>query len=186
MSYAITTEPGAGSASIDGTSLLFAPGSDFQALKAGEETTVEIGITATDARGAQSAEQVVTITVTGGENDAPTLFDLETVLGSVAEDGPAAGFDFASLALANDADAEDDATTLTYAVQLVLLDGTEIDLSAASFDGSTLTVDPSSLADILDAGETGTLAARFWSPMRRARRRRGPTWSMSPAPTTRP
>jgi VCBS repeat-containing protein len=157
LAYAITTEPGAGSASIDGTSLLFVPGSDFQALNAGEETTVDIGITATDARGAQSAEQVVTITVTG-ENDAPTLVDLETALGSVAEDGPAAGFDFASLALADDADAEDDATTLTYAVQQVLLDGTEIDRSAASFDGSTLTVDPSSLADMLDAGETGTLA----------------------------
>ncbi|WP_251977996.1 tandem-95 repeat protein, partial [Salinicola avicenniae] len=72
-SYALDTDVGTGNGSLtfnaDG-SYSFDPGTDFDALAAGESRDVTFSYTATDNAGASSAPVMVTITVTG-TNDAP-------------------------------------------------------------------------------------------------------------------
>ncbi|MDP2286740.1 MAG: VCBS domain-containing protein, partial [Pseudohongiella sp.] len=63
--------PAAGTASISGTTLTFDPGSDFQSLAAGQTTSFDLKVRATDAHGA-TADNTITVTVTG-VNDAPQI-----------------------------------------------------------------------------------------------------------------
>ncbi|MGR3321927.1 MAG: Ig-like domain-containing protein [Pseudooceanicola sp.] len=142
LSYAITTGPGEGSASIAGTTLSFDPGSDFQDLSLGETREITVGVTATDSHGAVSNEGTMTITVTG-VNDDPTL-----VGGVLAadEDGAPVMLDLATLG--DDVDSEDDGASLSYAIISGPSEG------GASISGSTLTFDPGSDFQDLGAGDT--------------------------------
>ncbi|WP_299471232.1 Ig-like domain-containing protein [uncultured Roseibium sp.] len=142
LGYAITTQPGEGSASITGTNLNFDPGADFQDLNEGETRDVTIGVTATDSNAASSNEGTVTVSVLG-VNDDPTLG--AGILNAV-EDGPAVMLDLSTLG--DDADSEDDGTTLTYSVAGQPAEG------SASVLGTTLTFDPGADFQDLNAGET--------------------------------
>ncbi|MEQ6203979.1 VCBS domain-containing protein, partial [Sulfitobacter sp. HNIBRBA2951] len=83
--YAVMgTTPDEGLATIDGTTLTFAPGTDFQDLGLGDTREVIVTIETTDAQG-EVASADVTITVTG-TNDAPTL---EANVGITVVDTPA-------------------------------------------------------------------------------------------------
>ncbi|WP_189443824.1 beta strand repeat-containing protein, partial [Salinicola rhizosphaerae] len=108
-SYALDTDVGQGNGSLsfnsDG-SYTFTPGTDFDALAAGESRDVTFTYTATDNAGASSAPVTVTITVTG-TNDAPVAkadtrtTDENTVLtGQVPAatdvDGTIAGYELAT------------------------------------------------------------------------------------------
>ncbi len=70
LTYAIVGDPLEGTASIDGTTLTFDPGNDFQDLALGEERDVVVQVQATDVHGATSTVEDVTVTITG-TNDAP-------------------------------------------------------------------------------------------------------------------
>ena len=104
LTYTVSGAPSSGTASVNGTTLNFDPGSDFQYLDDDETATVEIEVTATDGHGA-SATDTIKLTVTGS-NDAPTSSDEavsgdeDTVInGSVAGsdvDGDALTFDLVS------------------------------------------------------------------------------------------
>ena len=63
-----TTQPSAGSVTISGTNLVFNPGNDFQALRAGQTSQVTFTYTASD--GDLTATGTITVTVTG-LNDSP-------------------------------------------------------------------------------------------------------------------
>ena len=71
LSYSVSGDPAEGSASVNGTTLTFDPGADFQDLAAGETRDVTVQLTATDAHGALAVNDV-TVTVTG-TNDAPVI-----------------------------------------------------------------------------------------------------------------
>ncbi len=71
LTYAVTVAPSEGSASINGSTLEFDPGTGFQDLAMGETRDVTLQVTATDSHGATAVNDV-TVTVTGA-NDAPTL-----------------------------------------------------------------------------------------------------------------
>ncbi|MDP3515955.1 MAG: VCBS domain-containing protein [Pseudohongiella sp.] len=142
--------PAAGAASISGTTLTFDPGSDFQSLAAGQTSSFDLKVRATDAHGA-TADNTVTVTVTG-VNDAPTL--AADVL-AASEDGSSVSLDLS--ALGADVDSDDDGSTLTYA----LLNTQDADsknvtpaAGAASISGTTLTFDPGSDFQSLASGQT--------------------------------
>ncbi|MEM8729895.1 MAG: Ig-like domain-containing protein, partial [Pseudomonadota bacterium] len=141
LSYEITGDPSGGTASIDGTTLSFDPGADFQDLSAGQTRDVQIEVTATDAQG-ETATGTVTVTVTG-VNDAPNLDD---GTGVATEDGAAVDIPLAGLG--SDADGEDDGETLSYEVTGDPSGGT------ASIDGTTLSFDPGADFQDLSAGQT--------------------------------
>ncbi len=139
--YSINSAPGEGTASVSGTDLTFAPGSDFQDLAVGETRQVVVGITATDAHGA-TATNDVTITVTG-TNDAPTL---AAGVGAATEDGPSVTVNLAPLG--DDVDSDDDGATLTYSINSAPGEGT------ASVSGTDLVFAPGSDFQDLAVGET--------------------------------
>ena len=143
LSYSVITPPLEGSALVNGTTLTFNPGTDFQDLALHEMRDAVIEVQASDSHGAVSTTANVTVTVSG-ENDAPTLLDGSA---TAMEDGPTVGVDLA--ALGNDVDVDDDGTTLSYAiVGLPLLEG------SASISGTTLTFDSGTDFQDLAAGET--------------------------------
>ncbi|NSY40902.1 Ig-like domain-containing protein [Leisingera sp. ANG59] len=115
LTYAITGAPSGGSASISGTTLSFDPGADFQDLAEGETRDVTVTIEATDSHGTTASNDVV-ITVTG-TNDAPQVQSTIFVT-QVSEDADFAGVVapnyFELNNRADDADSDDDASTLTY------------------------------------------------------------------------
>jgi len=141
LAYSVTGPPAEGTATIDGTTLTFDPGSGFQDLAEGETRDVTIGVRATDTLGATD-ESDITVTVTG-VNDAPTL---AAASAEAVEDGPGATVDLA--ALGADIDSDDDGTTLAYSVTGPPAEGT------ATIDGTTLTFDPGSGFQDLAEGET--------------------------------
>ena len=141
LTYTINSAPAEGSASISGTDLNFAVGSDFQNLAVGETRQVVVGITATDAHGA-SATNDVTITVTG-TNDAPTL---AAGIGAATEDGPAVTVNLAPLGA--DVDSDDDGATLTYSINSAPAEG------SASISGTDLNFAVGSDFQDLAVGET--------------------------------
>jgi VCBS repeat-containing protein len=69
LTYAITSGPDVGTATINGTDLTYVAGSEFQYLAQGETRDVTVQITATDSNGATGVNNV-TLTVQG-VNDAP-------------------------------------------------------------------------------------------------------------------
>lgn len=76
LSYSVTGQPGEGSVSIGGTTLIFDPGSDFQYLNAGETSDVVVQVTATDAHGATAVSDI-TVSVEGLSNDVILLDGFE-------------------------------------------------------------------------------------------------------------
>ncbi len=142
LTYTIASLPGEGTVvDIDDATFTFDPGSDFQILAAGETRDVTFGYTATDSHGAVSNIGTVTITVTGA-NDAPVVADMTL---AAAEDGPAIIAPFAGA----DADADDDAATLTYAITSSPSEGGVINNG-----DSTFTFDPGAGFQDLAVGET--------------------------------
>lgn len=107
LGYAVTGAPGEGSATIQGTTLAFDPGSDFQDLGVGETRDVTIEVTATDSHGATAVNDIV-VTVTG-TNDAPTVSAGNSVHGIPEwDDASAQSFDSgANLVLFDDPDVHD-------------------------------------------------------------------------------
>jgi len=75
LSFTVKSGPSSGSASINGATLTFNPGADFQHLQAGEDEDVNIIVEANDNRGGV-VEATITVKVEG-VNDAPTLADIE-------------------------------------------------------------------------------------------------------------
>jgi VCBS repeat-containing protein len=65
LTYAIVGDPSEGSASIDGTTLTFDPGADFQDLDDGESRDVVIQVQATDSHDEPSNVADITVTVAG-------------------------------------------------------------------------------------------------------------------------
>ena len=134
LTYTITSNLGVGEGSVtnnnDGT-FTFDRGSDFQELNLGETRQVTFQYTATDARSAESTAGTVTITVTG-VNDTPTAADVG--IGS-PEDGATVDGNFAG----DDADNEDDQSTLTYAITSGLGEG---EGSVVNNNDGTFTFDP--------------------------------------------
>ncbi|MHA6346682.1 Ig-like domain-containing protein [Roseivivax sp. CAU 1761] len=141
LSYAVTGAPGEGSAAIAGTTLSFAPGTDFQDLADGETRDVTVQVTATDRHGATAVNDV-TVMVTG-TNDAPTL---AAGIAAASEDGPSVVVDLA--ALGADPDSDDDGGTLSYAVTGAPAEG------SASIAGTTLSFAPGADFQDLAAGQT--------------------------------
>jgi VCBS repeat-containing protein len=148
LTYSIVSQPSAGSASIDlldGTTLTFDPGSDFQDLAQGETRQVIVQVQATDTHGAVSNTADIVVTITG-TNDAPTM---TAGVVAAAEDGPTVDVDLTTLG--DDVDSDDDGTTLTYSIVGQPSAGSaSIDL----LDGTTLTFDPGSDFQDLAQGET--------------------------------
>ena len=143
LAYAINGTPGAGSISNNGDgSFSFDVGDDFQSLAAGEQTTANLGYTATDSHGTQSAPAALKIDVTG-VNDAPTL-----AAGALTatEDGAPVTLDLS--ALGADIDSDNDGNDLTYAVRNGGING------FATVSGSNLEFDPTYEFDFLGEGET--------------------------------
>ncbi len=75
LRYSIISQPDHGSASINGTTLVFAPGSDFASLNAVQSATETVRVRVTDSHGA-TADNVVVVRV-AGTNDAPVLRDFQ-------------------------------------------------------------------------------------------------------------
>lgn len=80
----------AGTATINGTTLSFAPGSDFQSLASGETRDVIFNVQASDGHGA-SVSNTVTATVTG-VNDAPLILPGSDGVGAVVAKLPVVPF----------------------------------------------------------------------------------------------
>ncbi|MEZ5527133.1 MAG: Ig-like domain-containing protein [Gammaproteobacteria bacterium] len=130
LTYTLLGAAAAGSAVINGTSLAFNPGGDFQSLAAGETTELTLDVEAKDQHGA-TATNTVTVTITGA-NDAPTLAS-DTLHAS--EDGSAVTLDLSTLG--NDVDSDNDGSDLVY----TLLGGGATS-GSASISGTTLTYNP--------------------------------------------
>ncbi|MEP5732053.1 MAG: VCBS domain-containing protein [Sulfitobacter sp.] len=91
LSYTLNGGPLAqGSASIEGTTLIFSPDGDFNDLSDGQSSTVVLSVTATDDRGATDTNDV-TITVTGTSNAPVITSDSSAGNGSVTEAGTITG-----------------------------------------------------------------------------------------------
>ncbi|MEQ6201407.1 Ig-like domain-containing protein, partial [Sulfitobacter sp. HNIBRBA2951] len=149
LTYAITSGPAEGAASINGSGgLVFDPGTAFQDLAEGETRHVTVGVTANDGTLTSAAENV-TITVTG-VNDDPTL---GSVAMTAAENGTAQTVDLS--ALGNDVDSNNDGSNLTYSVAaLPAGSGTASILG----DGVTLSFDPGSDFQYLAVGQQTAVA----------------------------
>ncbi|MEQ9693181.1 Ig-like domain-containing protein, partial [Shimia sp. SDUM112013] len=119
----------------------------FDHLNATETLTLNFLVTATDTQMATDT-QVVTITITG-TNDAPTL---SAGTGAAVEDGPTVNVSLA--ALANDLDAENDGTNLTYNVV------TQPGEGSATIVGTDLVFDPGNDFQDLFFGETRDVTVR--------------------------
>jgi VCBS repeat-containing protein len=143
--YALVGSPAQGSAQIVGTDLIFAPGSDFLTLAAGETALVVLNLTATDAGGA-SVSGSVTITVTG-TNSVPELAGTSL---SLSEDTGQITLDLSTLG--SDPDAGEDGSTLNYTITGAPAAG------SASINGTTLSFGTDGAFDTLGQGETRTVA----------------------------
>ena len=136
---------GTGVVSIDGNQLRFDPGSGFNELDEGDTATVVVDYTMSDEDGASAAAQA-TITVTG-VNDAPVVTDVAV---AAVEDGPGVSGTF----LGDDADADDDGSTLTYSLTGLPSEGVVADI-----DNQTFTFDPE--VDFQDLGDGETRDVTF-------------------------
>ncbi|WP_163846115.1 Ig-like domain-containing protein, partial [Pseudooceanicola aestuarii] len=88
--YQLITAPALGQATLEGNTLRFDPGADFQFLGAGETQQITIGLRVTDSAGATD-DAVFTLMVTG-TNDAPVVTGGQTAA-TLSEDAttPATG-----------------------------------------------------------------------------------------------
>ena len=136
LTYEITGLPSEGKASIRGSTLRFDARGAFQDLAAGEVRTVEIGITATDPRGARATE-IVTVRVVG-TNDAPEITPVRL---KAVEDGPVVRVNLNSIT------SDPDSGPLTFAIT------GHPDAGQASIRGNMLRFVPGRDFDDLQKGE---------------------------------
>ncbi|MBW8856656.1 MAG: tandem-95 repeat protein, partial [Bradyrhizobium sp.] len=136
---------GKGTATIDGNSVVFNPGTAFDHLAQDASETVGVAYTIQDEHGASSSS-LVDVTVTG-ENDAPVAVADTAATG---ENQPL-GIEV----LANDTDA-DDGHVLTL-VSAVVREGE----GAATIDGSTVVFDPGTAFDHLAQGAMETVRVAY-------------------------
>lgn len=139
LTYTLKNAPPAGSVAITGTTLSFNPGTDFQALAAGETQTFNLAVEAKDKHGATVANTVA-ITVTG-INDAPVVQTVDTF---AFEDGPAVTAAFNG----DDVDSDDDGGSLTYTISSQPAVGT-----VSNNGNGTFTYDPGKNFQGLAKGE---------------------------------
>jgi VCBS repeat-containing protein len=142
LTYSIVSGPAKGTANIAGGVLTFNTNGDFENLDAGNIEAVAITFKAMDTRTAVSTTQTVVINVTG-VNDAPVFAN--DIL-AVSENG-SNNVDL-SVGL-SDADADDDATTMSYSIDSNGGFGT----ASVDADG-VLTYDSNGLYEGLDDFET--------------------------------
>jgi VCBS repeat-containing protein len=144
--YSLTTPPSVGTASVANGVLTYSVGTAFQSLAQGDEETVTLTVTATDAFGAQ-ASNTVTITITG-TNDAPTV--AASLTAAATEDGSAVSLNL----LAGAADV-DNGAVLSVANVTGLVAG-------VTLSGATLSVDPSNAAfQSLALGQTRVITVSY-------------------------
>lgn len=143
LNYALLNSAPAGAAAINGTSLDFATGSDFQSLAKDETQDFTLNVQATDSHGASTSNNIDVSVV--GVNDAPTLAGANL---SAEEDGAQISIDLSTLGA--DVDSDDDANSLNYS----LVDSAPA--GSTSVSGSTLSFDPSSDFQSLGKDETST------------------------------
>ncbi len=141
--YNILGVLGGGTAVVNGTVLSFDPGTAFQSLALGEIGEATVTVQATDSHGASTTADIV-VTVTG-TNDDPTL--AAGFADATDQDGAAITVDLS--ALGDDADSNDDGSTLTYAIAGGPTNG------SASISDHTLSFDPGE--DFLSLGEGETV-----------------------------
>ncbi|MEZ6044219.1 MAG: Ig-like domain-containing protein [Planctomycetaceae bacterium] len=149
LTYDIISSPTEGSVANNGDgTFTFNPGSDFQDLAVGDTRDVSFQYTATDSHDAVSNTAVVTITVTG-VNDDPSA---NAIVVSATEDGsPVVGsFD------ADDVDNDDTPSTLIYDIISTPAEGTVIN----NGDG-TFSFNPGSDFQDLAAGETRDVSFQY-------------------------
>ncbi|WP_194523958.1 beta strand repeat-containing protein, partial [Salinicola rhizosphaerae] len=162
-SYQLATGVGSGNGSLtfnaDG-SYRFTPGTDFDALPAGQSRNVTFTYTATDNNGATSAPVTVTITVTG-TNDAPVA---KTDTGSTGENTTLI-VNAANGVLANDSDVDGG----TLSVSAVNGTAASVGTAIAGSNGGTFTLNadgsysfnPGTAFDRLAAGQTDTTQVSY-------------------------
>jgi VCBS repeat-containing protein len=144
--YSLTTPPSVGTASVANGVLTYSVGTAFQSLAQGDEETVTLTVTATDAFGAQ-ASNTVTITITG-TNDAPTV--AASLTAAATEDGSAVSLNL----LAGAADV-DNGAVLSVANVTGLVAG-------VTLSGATLSIDPSNAAfQSLALGQTRVITVSY-------------------------
>ncbi|WP_189446279.1 tandem-95 repeat protein, partial [Salinicola rhizosphaerae] len=162
-SYALNTDIGTGNGSLsfnsDG-SYTFTPGTDFDALAAGESRDVTFSYTAMDNEGGVSAPQTVTITVTG-TNDAPVA---KADTGSIGENTTLT-VNAANGVLANDSDVDGGTLVVSAVNGTAASVGTAITGSnggtfTLSADGS-YSFNPGTAFDRLAAGQTDTTQVSY-------------------------
>lgn len=147
LTYTLLGAAAAGSAAINGTSLAFNPGSDFQSLAAGQTTDVTLDVEAKDQHGA-TAVNAVTVTITG-VNDAPTV---ENVAIAAVEDGAAVSGAF----VGDDVDSDDDAGSLSYSFTSAPATG-----SLTNNGDGTFSYDPGSNFQSLAQGESTQISVDY-------------------------
>ncbi len=154
--YSVVTAPAAGSVTVSGSQFTFDPGSDFQALAAGETTTVSFTYKATDVHGVDSDVKTVTLTVEG-TNDAPVARDvIVNPAAAVATEGvPAAAGTLTGIFDADDVDSDNTAANLVYSVVTAPAAG------SVTVSGNQFTFDPGSDFQELAAGETTTVSFTY-------------------------
>lgn len=139
---------------LDGATLSLTPAGRYDHLKEGESTQVEVGIRVTDAQGESSEGRV--LVVVEGRNDAPTLTPV-----SLNTDADATDLRIDLTTLADDPDAGEDGTTLTYRLDTTTGGGTgsatPLPEGLARIEGGTLIITPEGRFDHLGASDTATL-----------------------------
>ena len=165
LAYALVSGPGAGNGTVTVSAtgeLVFTLGSDFQDLAMGEQQDVTIRVSATDAQGAMT-EQDIVIRVTG-TNDAPVAADVTSANDATEGNGQTSTQEFVIADLATDVDdvLALENITLTGAT----LNGALVDPAALGLiydpNFGTFSLDANAAAyDFLAAGETATVTAIF-------------------------
>jgi len=134
-----------GTATIDGNSVVFDPGTAFDHLAQGESETVRVAYTMRDEHGAPSSS-FVDVTITG-ENDAPMA------LADVTSTGENQGLSID--VLANDTDVDDG-----HVLNLVSAAAPE-GKGTVSIDGNTVLFDPGTAFDHLAQGASETVTLSY-------------------------
>ncbi|WP_299880518.1 Ig-like domain-containing protein [uncultured Sulfitobacter sp.] len=148
--FDVVDAPVQGSVEIDGQTLTFTTGTDFDGLAQGEFQKVSFSVFGfgakaqgvTDFDDGASGLRTLWFEIEG-VNDAPTL---AAGFAAAVEDGPTVDLDLA--ALGADVDSDDDGASLTYTVSGDPSEG------SADIEGTTLTFDPGSAFQDLALDET--------------------------------
>jgi hypothetical protein len=143
LTYRVAVEPDKGLALIAGSELVYSAEGFLDDLNTDETHLVQMSLVAEDRHGARSDEVTFSIRVIGA-NDAPTVADAEH---RIDEDRLMSSLSL--LDLGDDADAEDDATSLTYEIVQAPLRG------GAFIAGTDLVFGTDGLFDHLSEGEDG-------------------------------